>query len=77
MDGKRVATERGVAFVAQRTYPDERNVWHGYPEAWDKISVQIKNRWLTEERVTKRDLRRWRTREDIRLAWQEASNADQ
>lgn len=69
-DGKkRVATERGIAFVAQRTYPDERNVWHGYPEAWDQISVDVKNCWLSEGRITKRDLRRWKTREAVQAAW--------
>ncbi len=71
MGQKRVATEGGIAFVAQRTYPDERNVWHGYPEAWDQISVDIKRRWLSEGRVTRRDLRRWNTREAVQLAWTE------
>jgi hypothetical protein len=71
MGQKRVATERGIAFVAQLTYPVERNVWHGYPEAWDQIAVDIKKRWLSEGLVTKRDLRRWNTREAVRLAWTE------
>jgi hypothetical protein len=71
MGQKRVATARGMAFVAQRTYPDDRNVWHGYPEAWDKIPVQIKSRWLSESWITKRDLRRWNTREAVQLAWAE------
>src|SRR5437870_13893451 len=62
MGPKRVATEHGVAFVAQRTYPDDRNVWHGYPEAWDKIPIDIKERWKAEGLVRSRDLRRWRTR---------------
>jgi hypothetical protein len=69
MGQKRVATAQGIAFVAQRTHPGDRNVWHGYPEAWDKISVQIKSRWLSEGRITRRDLRRWKTREAVRLAW--------
>jgi hypothetical protein len=71
MGQKLVATARGIAFVAQLTYPGERNLWHGYPEAWDKISVEIKNRWLSEKRITKRDLRRWNTREAVQSAWTE------
>jgi hypothetical protein len=71
MGQKRVATAQGIAFVAQRTYPGDRNVWHGYPEAWDKISVEIKGRWLSEGRITRRDLRRWNTREAVQLAWAE------
>src|SRR5437870_11205025 len=59
MGQKRVATERGIAFVAQRTHPDYRNVWHGYPEAWDQIDVDIKRRWLSQGLVSNRDLRRW------------------
>lgn len=70
MGDKRVATRSGMAFVAQRTYPDGA-VWHGYPEAWDKIDVQIKQRWLREGKVRRRDLRRWETREDVEAAWRD------
>ena len=45
MGDKRVATRNGLAFVAQMT---EGNVWHGYPEAWDQIDLEIKKRWLAD-----------------------------
>jgi hypothetical protein len=68
MGSKRVATLHGLAFIAQ---VDNNGVWHGYPEAWDKIDGAICARWLAENRIKRRDLRQWATREDIRNAWRE------
>ena len=40
------ATYRGVGFVARRTRTtDEGVVWHGYPEAWDRMDLELKKRW--------------------------------
>ncbi len=71
MDDKRVATRNDLAFVAQRTGGD---VWHGYPEAWDKIDGPIKQKWLDEGLVDRRALRRWRTRDHVASAWKEQIN---
>ena len=36
------ATYEGVAYVARKTRTtDDGEVWHGYPEAWDKIRLQV------------------------------------
>src|SRR3954463_7986323 len=37
---KRFATHGGLAFVAQIT-EGQTDVWHGYPEAWDKVPIAI------------------------------------
>lgn len=69
-ENKRVATCRGVAFIARKTHPDG-NVWHGYPEAWDKIPGPVKERWLDNGWITRRDLRTWKTERDIANVWRE------
>jgi hypothetical protein len=73
MGNARVATRNGLAFVA-RQHGD--NVWHGYPEAWDKIDARIKNRWLCAGLVTGRDLRRLATRETVARVWREHEDAE-
>ncbi len=73
MGAKRVATRNGLAFVAQDTNDGS---WHGYPESWDKIDAAIQTRWLDEGRIKRRHLRQWFSREDIRNAWRELSDAE-
>ena len=65
---KRVATYRGVAFVAQRTTPND-DVWHGYPEGWDKIEFSIKMNWLRAGLIKRRHLRQFATRRQMRDAF--------
>ena len=74
MGEKRVATRNGLAFVAQRTHGD---VWHGYPEAWDKIDSAIFTKWLECGLITRRNLRQWRTRDQVESAWKELNDAGQ
>lgn len=76
MGDKRVATCRGLAFVAQLTHPDG-DVWHGYPESWDKIPSEIKKRWKDAGWISGRDLKRWKTRQDVASAWREFRDEDQ
>jgi hypothetical protein len=65
--GKRYSTHNGVAFVGQLTRATaEEEVWHGYPEAWDRVDIGLKRRWLADERIQKRDLRQLKTRADVR-----------
>jgi hypothetical protein len=66
MGQKRVATARGLAFVAQC---DPNGVWHGYPEGWDAIDRTIKDQWKRNGLVTGRQLKDWATTEDVRHAW--------
>ena len=72
MGAKRVATSRGLAFVAQRT---SGNDWHGYPEAWDKIDRGIKDLWLQQGLIRRRDLTRWGTPNAVWWAWKEFNDA--
>jgi hypothetical protein len=52
--GKRYATARGIAFVAQ---PSADGSWHGYPEPWNKVPSDLKDKWRAENIVSARDLR--------------------
>jgi hypothetical protein len=72
MGGKRVATRHGVAFVAQ-CHNVTTNAWHGYPEAWDAITVAVKREFLTKGQVTKRDFGRWATFAQIKRAWEKGN----
>ena len=61
------ATHGGVGFVAQRTRTTkEGEVWHGYPEAWDKMDTKLKKQWLESGLITRRDLRSYKTRRQVR-----------
>ena len=73
MGEKRVATRNGLAFVAQS---GNDGTWHGYPESWDKIDGVIRNRWLAEGRIRRRDLRQWASRDNVRGAWKELDDAE-
>ena len=55
--GKRWATMRGIAFAAQETHD---GTWHGYPEPWNKVPADLKDRWLDEDKVTTASLKRIR-----------------
>ena len=64
---KRYATSRGIAFVAQ---PTADGTWHGYPEPWNRVPAEIKDIWLSEGLVTRRDIKRYIdfSKEDVRWA---------
>ena len=64
------ATRDGVGFVARRTRTrNGREYWHGYPEAWDKMNPALKRKWKENGLVTRRDLRTYRTRRQMRDAF--------
>ena len=61
------ATCEGVGFVAQRTCTtEEGEVWHGYPEAWDKMDVKLKKEWLKAGLISRKNLRTYKTRKHVR-----------
>ena len=66
-DQRRYATRRGVAFEAK---PTEDGTWHGYPLPWEDVPAWLKDRWLDDGSVTKREVRRYfsRPKKDIRRA---------
>lgn len=53
---RRYATDHGIAFEAQSTADGS---WHGYPIPWEAVPVQIKNKWLRDKSISKRDLRKF------------------
>jgi hypothetical protein len=57
---------RGIAFVAQDSAD---GTWHGYPEPWNKIPAALKDKWLTERKMTVRDLRRYSDFPKDNIAW--------
>jgi len=64
--GKRYATARGIAFVAQYTGD---GTWHGYPEPWNKVPSALKDKWLGEAKMTPRDLRRYSDFPRDNISW--------
>jgi hypothetical protein len=64
--GKRYATSRGIAFVAQATGDGS---WHGYPEPWNKVPVELVNKWRSERVVSAADLRRFADFPKGAIAW--------
>lgn len=64
------ATRNGVGFVAQRTRTtEEAEYWHGYPEAWDRMDPRLKRQWVQDGLVSRRNLRTYRTRRQVRDAF--------
>ena len=51
--GKRYATAGGTAFCGQE---HSTGVWHGYPITWMEVPPVIRNRWIAEGTVTKRQV---------------------
>ena len=63
-------TRGGVAFVGRLTRVTEDGVlWHGYPEAWDRIDFDLKQKWLADKLISRRDLRTYKTRRQVRDAF--------
>lgn len=66
-EGRRFATERGVAFEAK---PTADGTWHGFPVPWESVPPLILNQWLQEGKVSRREVKLYRhfERDDIRWA---------
>ena len=65
-DQRRYATRRGIAFEAK---PTEDGTWHGYPLPWEDVPAWLKNRWLDDGAVTKREVRRFFSRPEKDIRW--------
>ena len=63
---KRYTTMNGIAFVAQ---PTGDGTWHGYPEPWNKVPADLKDKWQDEGRVTTRFLKRYKDFPKDSLSW--------
>jgi hypothetical protein len=71
--GKRYATARGVAFVAQ---PSADGSWHGYPEPWHKVPSELKDKWLAAKIVSTRDLKHYSDFPQRNINWALESDDD-
>lgn len=61
------ATRDGIGFVAQfERLTGEGEIWHGYPEAWDRMDGKLKEKWRAAGVISRRNLRTYRTRQQIR-----------
>ena len=63
--GRRYATRRGIAFVA---VPSGDDTWHGYPVPWQDEPRHIRDAFVSEDRVTRHQIRRTVDGADIRWA---------
>lgn len=52
--GKRFATDGHRAYCAHEHSPGR---WHGFPVEWRTVPAKLRSAWLSDDRVTKRDLR--------------------
>lgn len=66
-DGRRYATQRGIAFAAKDTNDGS---WHGYPIPWEDVPADIKDDWLAKQLVGELQVTRYlsRAKKDIRWA---------
>jgi hypothetical protein len=71
--GKRYATARGVAFVAQ---PSADGSWHGYPEPWHKVPSELKDKWLAAKIVSTHDLKHYSDFPRTNINWALESDDD-
>ena len=65
-DGRRYATERGIAFVAVSS---NDGTWHGFPIPWDDVPVHMQDRLVESGRVSRRQMRRYRTADRRNIEW--------
>lgn len=63
---RRFATERGIAFEAK---PTNDGTWHGYPVPWEEVPADLKDRWLAEGALTKKELRYYLKRNESDYKW--------
>ena len=63
--GRRYATGEGIAFVA---VPSGDGTWHGYPVPWQDVPRNVRDTFVNENRVTRRQTRRTVDKANIRWA---------
>jgi hypothetical protein len=72
IDGRRFATERGIAFEAK---PTEDGTWHGFPIPWESVPPAILSQWLQLGKVMRREVRLNKHHEISDIRW--ALDSDQ
>lgn len=59
---RRYATAVGIAFEAKLSGD---GTWHGYPIPWEAVPPEIVREWVTEEKVSRRQIKRhWQPDKD-------------
>ena len=64
-DGRRYATREGIAFAAVASGD---GTWHGYPVPWQDVPRNVRDAFVREGRVTRRETRKVVDRRDVRWA---------
>lgn len=64
--GKRYATMNGIAFAAQQS---RDGTWHGYPEPWNKVPADLKDKWLDQGKVTTAALKQYKDFPRNNVGW--------
>lgn len=64
--GRKFATERGIAFEAK---PTNDGTWHGFPVPWEEVPAPLKDGWLADGTLRKKDLRRYLNRKESDYRW--------
>lgn len=54
-DGRRFATRGGMAFAGRLTRED---IWHGYPVPWAEVPEAIRQRFVDDRKVDRRQIKR-------------------
>lgn len=63
---RRYAMANGIAFEAK---PTNDGTWHGYPIPWEAVPVEIVDKWVDSQEVTRRQIKKhWRKEKDD-LGW--------
>lgn len=65
-DGRRFATEQGMAFEAK---PTGDGTWHGFPIPWESVPPQILAQWLMDGKVTRREVRLYKNLDKDNIHW--------
>jgi hypothetical protein len=65
-DGRRYATQRGIAFEAK---PTADGTWHGFPIPWENVPAEIKDGWLDKELVKGSQVKRYLSRPERDIKW--------
>ena len=52
---KRYAVHEGKAYCAQQ---HRKDLWHGYPVGWDEVPKTLRDQWILQNRLTKREVKK-------------------
>lgn len=61
-DQRRFATHRGMAFAARPTRAD---IWHGYPVPWAEVPESVRERFVSDGKVTRREIKKFLSSEAL------------